>query len=496
MASLGLGALHKVLSWTLVKSAFKVLYAAGAKVVWVFVGFLVLALVVRDFTADVLRIAPISVPKSFSDNGYTPEVASQRLRDEISKFGRNIGSSMQSPNLALQSELPKISVPKVDISLDTITSLVRGFFSYGDSRHISGEFVSHENRVRLRLRFNGKEIYTSANGVDPAECDKLLAEAVPAVIQEIQPYLIASAMYSHDPEQAVQVADGIIVRLPESDVNVQWSMVLKGKYYLDHKEPSEAEALLRKSISLNFNNAAAHVNLGIALREQGKLVDAVTEYRSALRIDPGYARAHNNLGVALNELGATLKDKDKVEEAIAEYRRAIGFDLTLAAAHTNLGNALKNQGRNDEAVTEYRRALRISPNEAGVHNNLGVALKGLGKIDEAIAEFQLAVDFDTKSAVAHDNLGDVLRHAGKTEEAIAEYYKAIASDPKYAAAHDNLGNALKDEGKIDEAIIEYERALAIDPKDEIARINIERIKLETAERKLTQTDEVQSTRAK
>ena len=59
----------------------------------------------------------------------------------------------------------------------------------------------------------------------------------------------------------------------------------------------------------------AHNNLGVALRDQGKLEEAVAEFRTAIRLNPDYAEAHYNLGFALHSQG-------KLEEAVAEYRKA------------------------------------------------------------------------------------------------------------------------------------------------------------------------------
>jgi hypothetical protein len=73
------------MAWSRIKSAFIILYTSSAKIVWILVGFLVLAVIVQDFTTDVIRIAPISVPKSFSESGYTPEVATAFLGEFESK---------------------------------------------------------------------------------------------------------------------------------------------------------------------------------------------------------------------------------------------------------------------------------------------------------------------------------------------------------------------------------------------------------------------------
>ena len=70
-----------------------------------------------------------------------------------------------------------------------------------------------------------------------------------------------------------------------------------------------------------------------------------------------------------------LKDQGKLDEAVACYRRALELKPDYAEAHNNLGNALKDQGKLDEAVACYRRALELKPDFAEAHNNLGNALR-------------------------------------------------------------------------------------------------------------------------
>ena len=47
----------------------------------------------------------------------------------------------------------------------------------------------------------------------------------------------------------------------------------------------------------------AHSNLGVVLKEQGKLDEAVACWRRAVELKPDYAEAYGNLGNALKEQG-------------------------------------------------------------------------------------------------------------------------------------------------------------------------------------------------
>jgi tetratricopeptide (TPR) repeat protein len=105
----------------------------------------------------------------------------------------------------------------------------------------------------------------------------------------------------------------------------------------------------------------------------------------AIQIDPKYAPAHNNLGLA-------LKAQNKVEEAIACHRMAIQIDPKLAPAHLNLGNALKAQNKVEEAIACYRMAIQIDPKYAPAHGALGEALLQSGRFAEAKASTQRCLD--------------------------------------------------------------------------------------------------------
>ena len=58
----------------------------------------------------------------------------------------------------------------------------------------------------------------------------------------------------------------------------------------------------------------------------------------AIALAPGYAKAHNNLGLALANQG-------KLDEAIREYRLVLEKKPDHVSALNNLGNALSRKGQ-------------------------------------------------------------------------------------------------------------------------------------------------------
>src|SRR5262245_9610779 len=72
----------------------------------------------------------------------------------------------------------------------------------------------------------------------------------------------------------------------------------------------EQNACLRKSRSAlercdrkEFDARSAHVNLGNAFLQVGKIQDAVVEYEAALKIEPFLPEPHNNIGTILIRSG-------------------------------------------------------------------------------------------------------------------------------------------------------------------------------------------------
>jgi Flp pilus assembly protein TadD len=74
----------------------------------------------------------------------------------------------------------------------------------------------------------------------------------------------------------------------------------------------------REATIAKVGDSGAHFDRAVALQQQGKLAEAIEEYRAAIRIIPGSAEAHYNLGVALFEKGDSAS-------AAAEFRKAHDF---------------------------------------------------------------------------------------------------------------------------------------------------------------------------
>jgi tetratricopeptide (TPR) repeat protein len=118
----------------------------------------------------------------------------------------------------------------------------------------------------------------------------------------------------------------------------------------------------RSSVSL-FSNAVredrgnwqAWNYLGQALWVEGRVQEAVADYREALRLRPDFAEARFNLSFALSKLGQT-------EEASTLYRESTAADPNFRAdLYYQTGLVMLEKGDRAAAVSSLQEALRIKP---------------------------------------------------------------------------------------------------------------------------------------
>ena len=83
---------------------------------------------------------------------------------------------------------------------------------------------------------------------------------------------------------------------------------------------------------------------------------------------PDDAQAHSNLGLALKDLG-------RHQEAVTHFQQALLFSPGNPKILNNLGNVYRELGRLDKAITSYQQALAIRPAYEEANHNLAVALQ-------------------------------------------------------------------------------------------------------------------------
>jgi CHAT domain-containing protein len=191
------------------------------------------------------------------------------------------------------------------------------------------------------------------------------------------------------------------------------------------------------------------VNVAVALREQGKLIEAELEARRALANTlKSVGRYHNETAVRLNALTAIIFEQGRAPEAERLAHAAIDIletvdakgSWTLATARQSLGSALVAQDRWADAIASYDAML------AGLAGDQAGAGKfGFGNLDWAAALVKVgrpqpAVEMTTRMLQDDQRIFGTAHY--KTAEARAYLAMALAGQGNRDQALQNFRDAL------------------------------------------------------
>jgi protein O-GlcNAc transferase len=150
------------------------------------------------------------------------------------------------------------------------------------------------------------------------------------------------------PEAAQQLETSLKLHPQNAD---GWSTL--GSVYNKLDRLPDAAAALRKAIKLMPDQADSHLILASVLVKESDTAGAARERKTAADL----MREHMNLQraeVATNA-GKSLLTNGKLDDAVTQFRNALTFEPNYAEAHLALAEALEKQGKKAEAASERTR---------------------------------------------------------------------------------------------------------------------------------------------
>ncbi|XP_053082078.1 protein O-mannosyl-transferase TMTC1 isoform X2 [Acinonyx jubatus] len=254
----------------------------------------------------------------------------------------------------------------------------------------------------------------------------------------------------------------------------------------------------RSGVQTLPHNAKVHYNYANFLKDQGRNLEAIYHYRTALRLYPRHASALNNLGTltrdtaeakiyyqralqlnpqhnrALFNLGNLLKSQEKKEEAITLLKDSIKYGPEFADAYSSLASLLAEQERFKEAEEIYQAGIKNCPDSSDLHNNYGVFLVDTGSPEKAVAHYQQAITLSPSHHVAMVNLGRLYRSLGENSLA-EEWYKRALQVSRKAEILSPLGALYYNTGRYEEALQIYREAAALQPSQRELRLALAQV---------------------
>ncbi len=243
--------------------------------------------------------------------------------------------------------------------------------------------------------------------------------------------------------------------------------------------PILLSGLLTIGLPVNAQEGSQHFQRALESRFAGQSDAAIAEYKRGLQLQPNNVDAHMQLGSLL------LEERGDLDGAISEFMTAIGIDPNCATCESRLNEAMEiknskpsdlvikanllySSGQTNRAAAGYRIAIQSDPTNAEAHNALAWTLYKLGgpkNLADGVKEVQEALTIKPDDAEYINTWACLLYDQGDIEGAMSKWHKAISNSKKPSAA-DLYGLAIGSLSKGDKsnALKYYRDSVATDPK--------------------------------
>ena len=134
------------------------------------------------------------------------------------------------------------------------------------------------------------------------------------------------------------------------------ALVTKGLQAQLSGDLATAESDYKQATQLDSSNVYAHYDLGTVYDKQGNNVQAVSEYQTALEINPNFVDALFNMGV-----DTSASDPTGAEQL---YLKVVSLQPSFASAWLNLGFILEAAGNDAQARADWAKAVSLEPSLA------------------------------------------------------------------------------------------------------------------------------------
>ena len=221
---------------------------------------------------------------------------------------------------------------------------------------------------------------------------------------------------------------------------------------------------------------------------RGKLQQTASSVKSALTIQPRVVPAADETSLTFNPgplepdlfvaAAAVMEQQNRNAEAVKKYQEALALDANHREALVGLARLKHREGDLAGALETYQRALQAHPQDAVLLNDVGLCYARAGQSDNALAMLQQAVQLKPESTLYRNNMAAVLVEANRSADAVA----LLAPTYGTAVAYYNVGYLLQQRNESQAAVEHFAAALDANPSLEPARLMLNRLAPQMAQR--------------
>lgn len=376
-------------------SIFELIRSGAIAIVSIISVLLIGALLIAAFSWNNTLLEPIKVPPSLEETGYSPEVVTKRVLDEIAYI--NVSSTKHNKTFTVRQpgdELMKLDSMPVAGSLNVKS--IKSFIQ--DILGIKHETMTGEITV---VKEGDKTIYGVKIRQMPE--DKILVDVNAAMpIKELIKLIALNIVESKDPAVAATY-----LRIHKQDKR---ALRMVDRALQDSDTSDDAYALTTR----------AHIYM-----RQHKNKLAQEDLSAALKLDPKFASA-----MAL-QVQLYLNQKN-FSQALEMAKKEAESHPSRWQTYINLGDSYEGLGNKDLAQTNYLKAISLRPSASVIYMKVADHLNSLGKITEADDVLHQGVTFFPNDSATFVMYADILIKQGKLEEANEMLVKAYELNDELA----------------------------------------------------------------
>ena len=183
------------------------------------------------------------------------------------------------------------------------------------------------------------------------------------------------------------------------------------------------------TLQVTTRNYEAEEDLGEALLAKGEQADAMPHFSRATELDPHQALPHMYIAAYDQRQG-------KLQEAIEQYRKALSVSQNKsrnARAFGNMGHAYLDLGDMAQARENLQKAVGLDPHKMEIWIDLGLAKQKSGDLGGAIQAYSEGVKVKPTD-VGYLLLARALEQSGRQDEAATARQRAKVLSANFAEA--------------------------------------------------------------
>jgi tetratricopeptide (TPR) repeat protein len=254
-------------------------------------------------------------------------------------------------------------------------------------------------------------------------------------------------------------------------------------------QPVDAETALRAAVALR-PDAEAWLTLGTILAERGALAESRDCYAAAVRIEPAFLQALNNLAVILHRLGELRAAENRYTQALrlapdnldtwlnfavfqgdrGRYRegleivaRVLDRSPEMVRAHLIASELERDRGRHEAALAWVERALAVAPDQIEIRTRRIHILCSLRRWNAALDECDRALCIAPNNPEALHARALALQGLDRPDAALEAFRAAETASAAPAPVVTNRAWLLAEMGRKDEALAALDHALVLQP---------------------------------